>query len=311
MSLSSPTMALLSDWSVVKTDLSWTNLGVRIYTCALSAGVSGGIIVSGLISINLHWRYIYWVSTALIGACTLFVICGFPETMYRRDDESLIRNAEARNAAVPEKDDVKPDCENVESTDPENGVSSPPASKRGFVAGLRLFSGVYTKETLLSLFARPLALFLLPSVFWATLVMAGTIGFLVAITSNFASAFETAYSFEPWMSGLCFIAALIGSFIGIFIGGHFSDWVADFQTRRNDGIREPEMRLPAIGVSVITAPLALILYGVGIEYQLHWMCPTIGLALSMFPQETLLSKAHPSQAFLNPFNLEFFLTIEQ
>ena len=30
---------------------------------------------------------------------------------------------------------------------------------------------------------------------------------------------------------------------------------------------------------LITAPLALILYGIGIQHQLHWICPTIGLGL--------------------------------
>ena len=61
-----------------------------------------------------------------------------------------------------------------------------------------------------------------------------------------------------------------------------SDIVADFFTRRNGGVREPEMRLPAIMISLVTTPLALILYGVGIQYNLHWICPTIGLALLNF-----------------------------
>jgi MFS family permease len=121
----------------------------------------------------------------------------------------------------------------------------------------------------------------------------GTIGFLVAITSNFAPAFETAYGFKPWHSGLCFIAALIGAFIGIFVGGHFSDWIADRQTERNGDVREREMRLPAILVSVVIAPLALILYGVGIQYKLHWICPTIALGLS---RSFSFSSHHPIEA---------------
>lgn len=67
--------------------------------------------------------------------------------------------------------------------------------------------------------------------------------------------------------------------IGIPAGGQLGDMVADYFTRRNGGIREPEMRLPAMIPSLITTPLALILYGVGIEKKLHWMCPTIGLGL--------------------------------
>lgn len=95
--------------------------------------------------------------------------------------------------------------------------------------------------------------------------MSGTIGVLVAFTSNFAPAFEAAYDFKPWQSGLCFVAVLIGVFVGIFIGGHFSNWIADGQTHRTGGVREPEMRLPAILVSIVTTPLARVLYGIGIQ----------------------------------------------
>jgi hypothetical protein len=109
--------------------------------------------------------------------------------------------------------------------------------------------------------------------------MAVTIGFLVAVTSNVAPAFSTAYNFKTWQTGLCFISAFIGSLIAIFFGGRVTDMVADWFTRRNGGVREPEMRLPAIAMSVISAPLSLILYGMGIQYQWHWIVPTIGLGL--------------------------------
>ncbi|KAF2631524.1 hypothetical protein BU25DRAFT_437279 [Macroventuria anomochaeta] len=224
---------------------------MAVYTCAFPAGVSCGIIIAGLISINNGWRAIYWVATALIGSCTLFVIFTFPMAMYLRDV--------AASSAVAQDE-----------------------KKRSYVSSLRIFSSTYTQESLLMLFIRPVAFIILPQVLWGTLVMSGTIGFLIAITSNFAPAFETAYNFKPWQSGLCFVAVLLEAFIGIFADGHFSDWIADRQSQRNGGVREPEMRLPAILVSVVTAPLALVLYDVGIQYKLHWICPTFALGLINF-----------------------------
>lgn len=150
--------------------------------------------------------------------------------------------------------------------------------KRSYLSSLSLYNGIYTRESLLKLFFRPVVLLLLPPVLWATLVMSVTIGFLVAISSNFATAFQSTYGFEPWQAGLCFISTIISSLIAIFFGGKFSDWVADALTRRKGGIREPEMRLPALSVAMVTAPLALVLYGVGIEKGLHWIVPTLGLA---------------------------------
>jgi hypothetical protein len=129
------------------------------------------------------------------------------------------------------------------------------------------------------MFIRPIGLILIPPVLWASLVMAVTIGFLVAVTSNVAPAFQATYGMQPWQCGLCNIAAVIGSLLGIWVGGGFSDRVADFFTKRNGGIREPEFRLPAMVVACITGPLALVFYGVGINNNLHWILPTIGLGL--------------------------------
>jgi hypothetical protein len=112
--------------------------------------------------------------------------------------------------------------------------------------------------------------------------MSVTIGFLVAISSNFATAFSTTYGFTAWQSGLCFISGFLFTMAGIFGGGMLSDWVADYFTKRNNGIREPEMRLPAVTIGLVCSPLGLILYGLGIEKQLHWIVPTLGLGFLSF-----------------------------
>lgn len=151
--------------------------------------------------------------------------------------------------------------------------------KRSYIQSLKVFNGRFTHESLFKIFLRPLGLICLPPVLWAALVESVTIGFLVAVTSNVDAAFNSTYNFESWQVGLCFISAIIGSMVGIPAGGQLGDFVADFFTKRNGGIREPEMRLPAMIPCFIATPLGLILYGVGIEHKLHWICPTIGLGL--------------------------------
>lgn len=246
---------------------------LSVYTASLSAGVGAGILIAGLITINLHWRYIYYISTALIGCCTILIFFTLPETEYRRSAASQNEQKTGEECAVASKDEA-----GAEVAYAELG-SVPRPERRTWVQELRIFTGSYTDESLLKLFIRPIVLLTLPPVAWATLVMSVTIGFLVAITSNFATAFSTVYGFETYQTGLCFIASLISSLIGVFFGGHLSDMIADYFTKRNNGIREPEMRLPAMVVSMITSPLALILYGVGIGKELHWIVPTIGLGL--------------------------------
>jgi Major Facilitator Superfamily len=222
-----------------------------------------------LITIHNTWRTIYYVATALIGGLLLLVFFTFPETSYNRE-LTTVNGSEP----IPTGEKSALSIKHIET----GGNSTIPRRKTYFQE-LRILSGTHTSENLLNLFIRPIALIILPPALWGSLVMSVTIGFLVAVTSNVAPAYSAAYGFEAWQTGLCFISAIIGSLIGILIGGHMSDKIADWFTKRNGGVREPEMRLPSIAVSLITTPLALILYGVGIQNKLHWICPTVGLGL--------------------------------
>ena len=251
---------------------------MAVYNCALSVGVSAGIIISGLITISLSWRYIYYIASILIGATTILVIFTLPETAFNRSPVDVPTELEAtskiyRNGIEPRDDGLmKVQQEHIEEL-AESTSTSPPITpvpkKKNFAQNLKIFHGKLTHEPFWRMFYRPIVLLAVPAVLWATLVMSVTIGFLVAISSNFASAFSTTYNFSSLESGLCFISGLIFTMLGLFGGGMASDFTADFFTKRNGGIREPEMRLPAIMIGLITTPLGLVLYGVGIDKSLR------------------------------------------
>ncbi|KAF2812718.1 MFS transporter, partial [Mytilinidion resinicola] len=259
---------------------------MAIYTAALSMGVGGGIVISGLIVRTLLWHYIFYVGAALTGLTTILVILTFPETTFLRGQESDDEMVPV-GVVVDEGEKLSNTATCFENK-PDLKLGSADAYRRelppgrSYLSSLSLFSGVYTSESLWRIFLRPISLILLPPVLWASFAMSVTVGFLVAITSNFASAFAATYNFAPWQSGLCFVSAIIGSFLAIAFGGHVSDWTADWFTKRNGGLREPEMRLPAVAVGGIFIPVALILYGVGINNHLHWMVPTLGLGCLNF-----------------------------
>ncbi|KAM0250557.1 hypothetical protein ACHAQJ_008567 [Trichoderma viride] len=237
------------------------------YTCFLSVGAAGGLVISGLITIHHTWRTIYQVGSALVGFVLLLLIFTVPETSYSRTDDYGSPSLEA------------PSDQKASTATEER---QPSEKKLNYVESLMVFKAVGTSENLFKMMIRPFGLIVLPPVLWSALSLGVTIGFLVAVTSNSAAAFNETYGFASYQVGLCYIAGVIGSLLGLPAGGHLGDKVADILTKRNNGIREPEMRLPAVMISAITAPLALILYGVGIQYKLHWICPTIGMGLLNF-----------------------------
>ncbi|KAL2284570.1 hypothetical protein FJTKL_08928 [Diaporthe vaccinii] len=254
---------------------------MALYTSFLSVGVGFGMIIAGLITINNDWRVIYEVAAAIIGFILLFAFFAFPETAFNRDEVDVIDAQPLQRLSsgrASEKTHQTADCVSDIEVAPQS-QQAPTKKKKTYLQSLSLYNGTFTSEPLYKIFVRPFGLILLPPVLWAALVESVTIGFLVAVTSNVDPAFLATYNFEAWQVGLCFISACLGSAIGIPAGGKLGDVVADYFTNKNGGIREPEMRLPAILPSLITTPLALVLYGVGIQKQLHWICPTIGLGL--------------------------------
>lgn len=199
----------------------------------------------------------------------------FPETAFHRLD--IIEQADA----YPEEDIANEDKVKIEQLSGNDHQSTRPKTKTYFQQ-LAPFSGTHTEESLLLLFFRPCVLLALPPVLWATLVFAVTTGTQVIISANFATAFQQVYGMVVWQSGLTWISGFIGCVSAIFAGGYVSDWVADRFTVLNGGIRHPEMRLPAIAIAFILEPLGCVLYGVGINKELHWMCPVVGIGLSTY-----------------------------
>ncbi|KAK4168551.1 major facilitator superfamily domain-containing protein [Cladorrhinum sp. PSN259] len=256
---------------------------MALYSSFLAVGIALGLIISGLITIHHHWRVIFQVASALVGVVLLIAFFAFPETAYHREipqsDDGGSGFVSGRAGSSLEKGGT------ISTSDVERSPSRnvPTVKKTPYLQTLKIFqTKPLTSENFFKLAVRPLGLIFLPPVLWAALVEAATIGFLVAMTSNVEIAFEQAYHFKSWQIGLCFISAIIGCLLGIPVGGKFGDVVADYFTKRNGGVRDPEMRLPAMIPAMITSPLALVLFGVSIQNKLHWVVPTISIALLNF-----------------------------
>jgi MFS family permease len=71
-------------------------------------------------------------------------------------------------------------------------------------------------------------------------------------------------------AGFFNFAILIGALIGLATAGPLSDWVSDRATKKNNGIREPEMRLPAMIPYVCIMILGNFIVAFGYEKKWPW-----------------------------------------
>ncbi|KAL4874498.1 MFS transporter [Aspergillus karnatakaensis] len=240
-----------------------------MYSAALSNGAAIGPLVAGLMSISQDWRAFHYLCGALVLATTLLIVLTMPETAYHREvDPADQQPGELKDPTVSQVEHIPSD--------------SRLPRKKSFVERMSFVHTPLTKEALWKITIRPVFAVILPPVLWSTVSFGVGIGIFVVIGTTAATAFSQAYHFTTWQIGVVWISSIIGNLLGMPFGGFFSDWVANRATRKNGGIREPEMRLPAVGIAMLCYPGSLLLYGLGIHFKTHWMVAILGMFLFSF-----------------------------
>lgn len=234
-----------------------------MYSAALSTGAALGLLISGIMSISESWRIFHYLCAALVLTTTALIFFTMPETAYQRKIGEAEEEIDQKVASVSQ----------VERAE----VHSPP--KKTFTQRMAFNRSPLTYESIWKIAMRPVLILFLPPVFWSTVSFGIGIGIFVILATTASSAFTQVYNFTVWQVGLVWIAGIIGNLLGIPFGGYLSDWIANRATSKNGGIREPEMRLPAVSIAMISYPGALLLYGLGINYKTHWIVPTLGIFL--------------------------------
>ena len=98
---------------------------------------------------------------------------------------------------------------------------------------------------------------------------------------NIATMIPAAYAqYKIQIQGLFFAGLLLGViFSEIFCSGRLSDWVVIRLARKNDGQRLPEMRLWLGYPAAVISSIGIVIWGVSVEEEWHWVIGQIALFL--------------------------------
>lgn len=171
------------------------------------------------------------MAAGIIGVVDILIILTMPETFYQREESRRSENHEY----IEDKD-----CEGRSKGTPIHEEELP--RKKSWNHSLSFKSTSLTNESLLTLFFRPIAMLLIVPIIWTTLILGLNVGFGVMISTTIASSLSDLYGFQTWQIGLFYISNVIGALLGLPFAGALSDYIANSLTKRNHGIREPEMR---------------------------------------------------------------------
>jgi predicted MFS family arabinose efflux permease len=93
------------------------------------------------------------------------------------------------------------------------------------------------------------------------------------------SVFQGTYHFSSSNVGLAYLGIGVGMFIGLAVFGRISDKLIQRLAAQNNGVFEPEFRLPPMIPAALILPAGLLLYGWTAQYEVHYIVPIIGTAL--------------------------------
>ncbi|CAK7198343.1 hypothetical protein SEUCBS139899_001004 [Sporothrix eucalyptigena] len=230
----------------------------------------------------LHgWRSFFWLSLALAGFNFLSLLLFFPETKYNRPEGSMeqaqLPAAAQENSASPETDKPASDHLDERAADQPLELQAQPATVVGQGSPSKAqFSLICKPDPQWKSFVfkdiiSTVQVFFYPIIFWAGTTVAGFANLLLFWNLTESSVLGGApYNFSVAAVGYANFAFVIGGFVGLFAGGMVSDWIAHRATVRNNGIRQAEMRLPALLPFFVLGIVAVVVGGLAEQHLWAW-----------------------------------------
>ncbi|KLJ10828.1 hypothetical protein EMPG_13809 [Blastomyces silverae] len=235
-------------------------------------------VIAGSMAHNLHWRNFWWLNVGLLGFVLVLLIFLFPETRWPR---SHPMDLVAGNGVADETTTVKADSTDTASAKPstEPDVETEHANRdpylrkgRPSLRQFRLCSMVENPvKSLLLDFWIPWKLHLFPIVHLAAFIVSWSASVFLVVNVTQSQLFAAPpYNFNSQTVGFFNFAVIVGNGIGLATNGYLSDWISMRATKKNRGIREPEMRLPAMIPYVIIMIIGNFVVAFGYEYKWDW-----------------------------------------
>ena len=216
------------------------------------------------------WPLFFYVEFAFAVALLIAAFFFVEETTYRRV-----------HPTSPIASPIVGDEKGIATETALETASSPSIPPRKtWAQQLKIFNGVDHSAPFFLTMVRCFTYLLIPSMFWVITTYGLFIG-LCALTFNFIFPIKIVtppYNWPVTNSGLIAVGTILGYLLALpFLPA--SDRLAARLTKKNNGIREAEMRLGVLFPAMIIAPVGLILFGMTAQKDLHWIGYFFGVGL--------------------------------
>lgn len=233
-----------------------------IWALLITLGPPLGPLVMGFVVYHLNWRWSFNLLAIInLMEFVLYLFFG-PETLFDRRDRNAVRDITGASATEESKS----------------------ASYTPYITFRRWSSTPWSQLPLQ--IVRPMALITSLPVVCCALAYAISFSYTnVLLTVEIPSLLGRKYELDAQQVGLQFIAPLLGAIIGEPLAGWGSDKFIAYRTKRANGNREPEMRLPFALPGFLIAAAGILVFGIQLEKTKAgvWsVTPIIGSGIALF-----------------------------
>ncbi|KAJ5086586.1 hypothetical protein NUU61_007893 [Penicillium alfredii] len=241
---------------------------VAIYGLAVLGGNELGPMFSGFIVQALGMDWAFWIVAIFIAANLVCMFCFMPETKFTGPRPQILPpSRSASESSTKGLEEISVD-------------ELQPVPKKSWLEELKFWSRGDPNVNLLHVFLRPFVLMAYPTVVWSCFVYGLALSWNVILGAIVAQLFTPPpYGFNSNAQGLFFLSPFVGSLFGVYFSGPCGDWIANFFTKHNRGIREPEMRLPTCLAAAFFTFFGALWFGLSYEHQMHWAMPVVGAGI--------------------------------
>ncbi|KAL9092174.1 MAG: hypothetical protein Q9165_004607 [Trypethelium subeluteriae] len=255
---------------------------ISYYTAALSLGSIGGLPAGYMLAAGYSFRLFYYVEFAFGMALLIAAFFLVPETAYKRKTTVTVEKAPAENGQDFELQKgasfVEPQKLSHLSVEVE-GIPLGP-QRQTYLQSLKPWSFYDRDAEFFMMMVRSFTYYFVPPVLWVITSFGIYIG-CAALAFNYTfplKIVEPPYNWNANNSGLIAIAFIIGYGLALPFANS-SDRLAAYLTKKNNGIREAEMRLGVMLPAMLIGPAGLVIYGFVAQRNLHWIGYFAGVAM--------------------------------
>ncbi|KAK8849205.1 major facilitator superfamily transporter [Apiospora arundinis] len=229
-------------------------------------------MLAGFINYGMDWKWTLWWWA--IFCAIAFVYCFFlmEETNYdRKLDPALPPQASSPAASETLVQAHQADSKMTTPVAPEDRESGEVVWPRKSYLDKLGLKDKKRPNRLLNIAMAPFKGFTYPAVVYAGLMYgANSLVWQGVQNATIGTVYTTQYGFNTATVAAAYVGGVLGSIMGGYYCGKAGRVLTVRLARRNGGISEPEHVLYVFIASVFLVPFALILYGLGVTYHLHW-----------------------------------------